>query len=420
MPSHPTPDRVPSFQPAVPSPSATDTASQLDLLKRYATARQHLAELRQSPALFQPDQSWWEAESVKARNLLILANRGLVASFLQPYRNLGLETEDLMQEGLVGLSKAIENFDLQRGFQLSTFATCWIRQSITRALSKQSRTVRIPEERLTEIRRVRSTAEHLEKSMGHPPTHEDIARAMGKTVRRIESLLEDGQAMLSIDAPVGAEDGSPLQDLLEDPSQEHPGQSLDRTTIHHWLQEGCRTLTDREYQVIELKFGLGQKGPMPLESIGERLSLSRQRISQIAEAATTKLRQFLMEKESPKAKACSSKRNSRPALTPSQLSRNHHVAPRLLPSPSSTRTTADLHVMQPPSCGTLAIRSVTHNPNHHLWNNNGTWFCKFRIKANDGTIQKINQSLRTRCVEDARLRRDELMQAFQSPLGHAA
>jgi RNA polymerase sigma factor (sigma-70 family) len=416
MPSHPTPERISLHSTRFPS-TTPETCSQLDLLQRYATARLRLAELQKSSATPPSELSRWESEALTARNQLIVENRGLVASMIQPYRNLGLETADLIQEGLIGLIKGIENFDPQRGCQLSTFAGYWIRQSITRALSKQSRTIRIPEERLTEIRLVKSTAELLEKTMGCVPSTEEIAREMGKPASRIKTLLQNAQAPLSIDAPIGDEDESPIHELLEDSSHEHPAQSIDHTTFLHWLKEGCSTLTEREYRVIELKFGVGQQAPMTLETIGGMLDLSRQRVSQIVETATEKLRTFFAEKETPKTKV-------RPV----------NKGPRSTPRPIVTASTSPikkqpgqpishppgLRIMQPPISGTLAIRSVAHKLNHHLWNNNGTWFCKFRVRAPGGSVQRINQSLQTKCIEDARLRRDALMQGFQNPIGHAA
>jgi hypothetical protein len=230
-------------------------------------------------------------------------------------------------------------------------------------------------------------------------------------------LLQNAQAALSIDAPIGAEDDSPIHELLEDSSHEHPAQSIDHTTFLRWLKEGCSTLTEREYRVIELKFGLGQKAPMALETIGGMLGLSRQRISQIVETATEKLRTFFAEKETPKTKVRPVSQGPRSTARQSVTA---STSPIKKPAGQPISHPPGLRIMQPPISGTLAIRSVAHKLNHHLWNNNGTWFCKFRVRAAGGSVQRINQSLQTKCIEDARLRRDELMQAFQNPIGHAA
>jgi|GEM_PF-578362 len=412
MPSHPTPERVSLHSTRFPF-TTPETCTQLALLQRYATARQRLVDLQKFSTTPPSELSRWESEAITTRNQLIVENQGLVASMIQPYKNLGLEPADLMQEGLIGLIKGIENFDPQRGYQLSTFAGFWIRQAITRALSKQSRTIRIPEERLTEIRQVKSTAERLEKTMGCIPSTEDIAREMGKPASRIQALLQNAQAPLSIDAPIGTEDDSPIHELLEDSSHEHPAQSIDHSTFLHWLKEGCTTLTEREYRVIELKFGLGQQAPVTLETIGTMLDLSRQRISQIVETATNKLRTFFAKKETPKTQA-------KPVNQAPRSTARHSVTASTSPIKKAASHPPGLRIMQPPISGTLAIRSVAHKLNHHLWNNNGTWFCKFRVRAAGGSVQRINQSLQTKCVEDARLRRDDLMQGFQNPIGHAA
>jgi hypothetical protein len=240
---------------------------------------------------------------------------------------------------------------------------------------------------------------------------------MGKPASRIQALLQNAQAPLSIDAPIGTEDDSPIHELLEDSSHEHPAQSSDHTTLLHWLKEGCSTLTEREYRVIELKFGLGQKAPMALETIGGMLGLSRQRISQIVETATEKLRTFFAEKESRKTQARPVSLGPRSTARPSAPA---STSPIKKPAGQPISHPPGLRIMQPPISGTLAIRSVAHKLNHHLWNNNGTWFCKFRVRAAGGSVQRINQSLQTKCVEDARLRRDELMQGFQNSIGHAA
>jgi RNA polymerase sigma factor (sigma-70 family) len=392
----------------------------MERFRQLALARKSLAQLQHSidpPAL---EVRRWEKLRDDARNHLIQANQGLVSSIASRYRNLGLELEDLFQEGCIGLSTAIDRFDPHRGFQLSTFANPWIRKSITRALSNQSRTIRIPEERLSEIRKVKSVADHLRHELGHAPTVTEIAEEMQLPAERIRHLLEIGQTPLSLDSPIGSVDGPSIHDMLEDPSLEHPEQSLDLSTLKQWLEEACRTLTDRDYRVIQLHFGLGQETPRTQESIGREFSISRQRVSQILETATEKLRAYFTEKEMPKAKTTPRSHGQRPAPRSALTSVTPCAASHSKPTCRPAFAPQGLHLMQPPSPRTLAIRSVMHNPNHHLWNNNGTWFCKFRIKNPDGSVQRINQSLRTHCVEDARLRRDELMQAFQNPLGHAA
>lgn len=400
--------------------SASRSELQKEHFRQLASAQESLANLQRSIAPPASELRRLEKLYNDARNRLILANQGLVSAVASRYRNLGLEPEDLFQEGCIGLVRAIDKFDPHRGFQLSTFADPWIRQSITRALSQKARTIRLPEERLTEIRKVKAVAERLHHQLGREPSIHDIATEMNLPAERIRLLLEISQTPLSIDLPIGGEDGPDIHEFLEDTTHTSPGQHLDQTTMNRWLEEGCRALTNRDYRVIQLHFGLGEETPRTLESIGKELAISRQRVSQILETATEKLRAYLTEKEMPRLDITPPVEKPRPAPHPSSTSVTPCPAGPPKPAVQPLPASQGLHLMKSPNPGTLSIRSVMHNPNHHLWNNNGTWFCKFRIKAADGSVQRINQSLRTHCVEDARIRRDELMQAFQNPLGHAA
>jgi RNA polymerase primary sigma factor len=225
-----------------------------------------------------------------ARCQLIEANFRLVVSIAKKYVGHGVSFMDLIQEGNIGLIKAVEKFEYQRGFKFSTYATWWIRQAVSRALSDQGRTIRVPVhmgERITQLSRV---SRELVQRNGHPPTEEEIAAEMGVSMRLLERIRRAAQYPLSLEMEVGEEQDSTLGDFIEDQSNPHP----DDTTIDQLLSERMNdvlcSLSAREHRVLQLRFGLQDGRSYTLEEVGKKFGVTRERIRQIEAKALSKLR----------------------------------------------------------------------------------------------------------------------------------
>jgi RNA polymerase sigma factor (sigma-70 family) len=373
----------------------------LERFKLLETARFRVATLQNNPGESSSEAGYWQKQGDETRNELILANLGLVTSLARKYTQYGLEIDDLEQEGRIGLGKAIEKFDYRRGWQLSTYAEHWIRQAITRALSKQARTIRIPEERLTEIRKLKAVAEEMRKEFGGEPSPEEIAWEMNIPERQVRALLAMEQQTVSMHTPVGHTDGATIIDFVADSSVMDPGMEMDLSIHHKWLRESFQTLTERECEVFKLRHGIDHRRSQSLEKIGMKFGVSGERIRQIHHKAYEKVVCFIREKES----SGFLKKVKESAAIKNQA----HGAKDVTALTSQNR----------PKSG-LKTRNTNANPNHNLWNNNGTWSCKFRVYTADGGIQQINKSLKTRSLEEARILRDEMMDEFNRPLPHAA
>jgi RNA polymerase primary sigma factor len=230
-------------------------------------------------------------EGEKAREHLIKANTRLVVSVAKRYRGLGMPFLDLIQAGNLGLIRAVDRFDYRRGYKLGTYATWWIRQAVTRTLSQEGRTIRIPVHMSDRIGRLHRTAQRMEQDLGRQPTPEEIAEEVGARPSEVRWLLRVSQRPISVDKPVGDEEGAAeFGSFIEDKDAPSPAQSAERCLLRENLEEMLATLTPREVRVLRLRFGLQGDRRRTLVEIGEKLGVTRERARQIECQALHRLR----------------------------------------------------------------------------------------------------------------------------------
>jgi RNA polymerase primary sigma factor len=231
-----------------------------------------------------------EAGDQTAKDELIQANLRLVVSIAGHYNNRGMQYLDLIQEGNMGLIKAADKFDYRKGFKFSTYATWWIRQSITRALADQARTIRIPVHMVETINRLIRTSRQLMQDLGREPTTAEIADAMHLTEARVQEIIKIAQDPVSLETPIGEEEDSHLGDFIPDESAPAPADAAFYALQREQLMEVLDTLTEREKKVICLRYGLDGGKSYTLEEVGEIFKVTRERIRQIEAKALRKLR----------------------------------------------------------------------------------------------------------------------------------
>lgn len=256
--------------------------------------RMYLKEIGKVP-LLSPDEEIELAKKIElgdeeTKKKLAESNLRLVVSIAKRYAGRGMQLLDLIQEGNLGLIKAVEKFDYRKGYKFSTYATWWIRQAITRAIADQARTIRIPVHMVETINRLVRTQRQLVQKLGREATPEELAKELDMPVERVREIMKISQDPVSLETPIGEEEDSHLGDFIQDNNVEVPADAATYTLLHEQLMDVLSTLTEREQKVLRLRFGLDDGRPRTLEEVGRQFNVTRERIRQIEAKALRKLR----------------------------------------------------------------------------------------------------------------------------------
>ena len=256
--------------------------------------RMYLKELGKVPLLSSDEEielaKKIELGDEEAKKKLAESNLRLVVSIAKRYAGRGMQLLDLIQEGNLGLIKAVEKFDYRKGYKFSTYATWWIRQAITRAIADQARTIRIPVHMVETINRLVRTQRQLVQKLGREATPEELAKELDMPVERVREIMKISQDPVSLETPIGEEEDSHLGDFIQDNNVEVPADAATYTLLHEQLMDVLSTLTEREQKVLRLRFGLDDGRPRTLEEVGRQFNVTRERIRQIEAKALRKLR----------------------------------------------------------------------------------------------------------------------------------
>ena len=271
-----------------------DTDAMADTFSTDDPVRMYLKEIGKVP-LLSPEEERALAELMAegdedAKRRMAEANLRLVVSIAKRYVGRGMLFLDLIQEGNLGLIKAVEKFDYEKGYKFSTYATWWIRQAITRAIADQARTIRIPVHMVETINKVIRVSRQLLQELGHDPSPEEIAAEMGMSVDKVRDILKIAQEPVSLETPIGEEEDSHLGDFIQDEDASEPSEAASLTLLKEQLAEVLDTLTPREKKVLELRFGMIDGRTRTLEEVGKEFNVTRERIRQIEAKALRKLR----------------------------------------------------------------------------------------------------------------------------------